>query len=35
MVRLSASAGPGPGFLQLTLAASDKLSWTGGFGILA
>jgi hypothetical protein len=23
------------GFLQLTLAASDKVSWTGGFGIVA
>jgi 8-hydroxy-5-deazaflavin:NADPH oxidoreductase len=23
------------GFLQLTLAASDKISWTGGFGVVA
>ena len=23
------------GFLQLTLAASEKVSWTGGFGIAA
>jgi predicted dinucleotide-binding enzyme len=23
------------GFLQLTLAASEKVSWTGGFGVIA
>lgn len=23
------------GFLQLTLAASERISWTGGFGIVA
>lgn len=23
------------GFLQLTLAANEKVSWTGGFGIIA
>ena len=23
------------GFLQITLAASEKVSWTGGFGIVA
>lgn len=23
------------GFLQLTLAASEKVSWTGGFGVVA
>jgi predicted dinucleotide-binding enzyme len=22
------------GFLQLTLAASEKISWTGGFGVI-
>jgi len=23
------------GFLQLTLAAGEKISWTGGFGVIA
>jgi predicted dinucleotide-binding enzyme len=23
------------GFLQLTLAANEKVSWTGGFGVVA
>jgi predicted dinucleotide-binding enzyme len=23
------------GFLQLTLAAGEKISWTGGFGVLS
>ena len=23
------------GFLQLTLAANEKVSWTGGFGVIA
>ena len=23
------------GFLQLTLAASEKISWTGGFGVIS
>jgi predicted dinucleotide-binding enzyme len=23
------------GFLQLTLAANEKISWTGGFGVIA
>lgn len=23
------------GFLQLTLAAAEKISWTGGFGLVA
>jgi predicted dinucleotide-binding enzyme len=23
------------GFLQLTLAAAEKVSWTGGFGVIA